>query len=50
MTDKSIEFREAMRPSKRQVLPDSQDGRLLGLLETAKAQIRANVEHLFRVI
>ena len=31
-------------------MPDTPDGRLLDLVETAKAHIRAKVEHLFRVI
>ena len=40
----------AMRPGKRRVLPDTAEGRLLDLVETAKAHIRAKVEHPFRVI
>jgi transposase, IS5 family len=43
-------FRVAMRPGKRRVLPDTPDVRLLDLVETAKAHIRAKVEHPFRVI
>jgi IS5 family transposase len=39
-----------MRPGKRRVLPDTPDGRLLDLVETAKAHIRAKIEHPFRVI
>jgi IS5 family transposase len=31
-------------------LPDTPDGRLQDLIETAKAHIRAKVEHPFRVI
>jgi IS5 family transposase len=50
MEGKPIEFRVAMRPGKRRVLPETSDGRLLDLIETAKAHIRAKVEHLFRVI
>jgi hypothetical protein len=40
----------AMRPGKRRVLPDTPEGRLDDLVETAKAHIRAKVEHPFRVI
>ena len=50
MESKPIEFRVAMRPGKRRVLPETSDGRLLDLIETAKAHIRAKVEHPFRVI
>ena len=47
---KSTEFRVAMRPGKRRALPDPPDGRLQDLIETAKAHVRANVEHSFREI
>ena len=47
---KSTEFRVAMRPGKRRALPDPPDGRLQDLIETAKAHVRAKVEHPFRVI
>lgn len=50
IADKSTTFLVAMRPGKRRVLPDTPDGWLLDLVETAKAHIRANVEHPFRVI
>ena len=50
MAGKSTTFRVAMRPGKRRVLPDTAEGRLLDLVETAKAHIRAKVEHPFRVI
>jgi IS5 family transposase len=50
MADKEIEFRVAMMPGKRRVLPESPDGRLLDLMETAKAHIRSKGEHPFRVI
>jgi IS5 family transposase len=50
MADKEIEFRVAMRPGKRRVLPETPDGRLLDLIETAKAHIRSKGEHPFRVI
>ncbi len=39
-----------MRPGQRRALPDTSEGRLDGLIETAKASIRAKVEHPFRVI
>ena len=44
---KSTTFRVALRPGKRRVLPDTPDGRLLDLVETAKAHIRSKVEHHF---
>ena len=50
MAGKSTTFRVAMRPRRRRVLPDTPEGRLLDLVETAKAHIRAKVEHPFRVI
>lgn len=50
MEGKPIEFRVAMRPGKRRVLPETSEGRLLDLIETGKAHIRAKVEHPFRVI
>ena len=39
-----------MRPGKRRALPDTQEGKLQDLIETAKAHIRSRVEHPFRVI
>ena len=50
MQAKGIGFRVAMRPGKRRALPDTTEGRLDDLIETAKAHIRAKVEHPFRVI
>jgi len=50
MEGKGIGFRVAMRPGKRRVLPDTPEGRVDELIETAKAHIRAKVEHPFRVI
>ena len=44
------EFRVAMRPGKRRALIDTPEGKLQDLIETAKAHIRAKVEHPFRVI
>ena len=46
----AADFRVAMRPGKRRVLPDTPEGRLQDLIEAAKAHIRAKVEHPFRVI
>jgi IS5 family transposase len=50
MAGKRAEFRVAMRPGKRRALPDSEEGKLLDLVETAQAHIRSKVEHPFRVI
>ena len=50
MQGRAIGFRVAMRPGKRRALPDTPDGRLDDLIETAKAHIRAKVEHPFRVM
>jgi IS5 family transposase len=50
MQGRGIGFRVAMRPGKRRVLPDTPEGRLEDLVETAKAHIRAKGEHPFRVI
>ena len=44
------EERVAMRPGKRRVLPDTSEGRLDDLVETAKAHIRSKGEHPFGVI
>ena len=50
MEGRGIGFRVAMRPGKRRVLPDTPEGRVDDLIETAKAHIRAKVEHPFRVM
>jgi IS5 family transposase len=50
MAGTAAEFRVAMRPGRRRVLPNSPEGRLEDLVETAKAHIRSKVEHPFRVI
>lgn len=50
MEGKPTTFRVAMRPGKRRALPDTAEGRLEDLIETAKAHVRAKVEHPFRVI
>ena len=48
--DCDAEMRIAMKPGQRRVLPDTPEGRLLDLVEAAKAHIRAKVEHPFRII
>ena len=50
MAGHSAVFRVAMRPGKRRVLPVTPEGKLEGLIEAAKAHVRAKVEHPFRVI
>jgi len=50
MEGKKIQFRVAMRTGQRRVLPDTAEGRLLNLIEMAKAHMRAKGEHPFRVI
>ena len=50
MQGRDIGFRIAMRPGKRRALPDTPEGRVDDLIETAKAHVRAKVEHPFRVI
>ena len=50
MAGKTTEFRVAMRPGKRRGLPDTPEGRMQDLIETAKSHIRSKVEHPFRVI
>jgi IS5 family transposase len=50
MADTAADFRVARRPGKRRALPNTPDGHLLDLIETAKAHIRSKVEHPFRVI
>jgi IS5 family transposase len=50
MEGKGIGFRVAIRPGKRRALRDTPEGRVDELIETAKAHIRAKVEHPFRVI
>jgi len=49
MEDKGIGFRVAMRPGKRRASPDTPEGRVDDLIETAKAHLRTKVEHPFRV-
>ena len=50
MQGRGIGFRVAMRPGRRRVLPQTPEGRLDDLVETAKAHIRAKGEHPFRVM
>ena len=49
MEGTKAEFRVAMRPGKRRALPDTAEGKLLDLVEMAKAHIRSKVEQPFRV-
>jgi transposase, IS5 family len=44
------EFRIAMKPGQRRVLPETPEGRLLDLIVTAKALFRAKLQHPFRII
>jgi hypothetical protein len=50
MEGKATEFRVAIRPGKRRALPNTPEGRLDYLVETAKAHFRSKVEYPFRVI
>ena len=50
MAGKTTELRVAMRPGKRRALPNTPEGKLQNLIETAKAHIRSKVEHPLRVI
>jgi IS5 family transposase len=50
LKDCEAEMCIAMKPGQRRVLPDTPEGRLLDLIETAKAHFRAKVEHPFRII
>jgi IS5 family transposase len=50
MAGKTTTFRVAMRPVECRALPDTPEGKLLDLIETANAHIRAKGEHPFRVI
>jgi IS5 family transposase len=50
MNGKALGFCVAILPGKRCALPDTLEGRLDDLIETAKAHIRAKGEHQFRVI
>lgn len=38
-----------MKPSQRRALPETSEGRLLDLMETAKAHVGAKVAHPFRI-
>jgi IS5 family transposase len=50
MQGRGIGFRVAMRPGKRRMPPDTPEGRLDDLIETAKAHFRPKGEHPFRVM
>ena len=40
----------AIKPGQRLILPDTPEGRLLDLMESAKVHLRAKLEHPFRII
>ena len=46
----NAQWHVAMRPGKRRMLPDTQDGRLAEKLEHLKSSVRAKVEHPFHII
>ena len=48
--DCGTQMRIAMKPGRRRVLPDTPEGKLLELVECAKAHLRAKVQHPFRII
>lgn len=48
--DCGAQMRIAMKPGQRRVLADTPEGRLLDLVESAKAHLRAKVEHPLRII
>ena len=50
MAGTAAEFRVAMRQSKCRALPETTDGKLQDLIETAKAHVRAKTAQPFRVI
>ena len=50
MAGKTTKFRMAMGPSKRRALPDTAEGRLQDLIETAKAHTRSKAKNPCPVI
>jgi IS5 family transposase len=48
--DCGAQMRIAIKPGQRRVLPSPPEGKLLELVECAKAHLRAKVEHPFRII
>ena len=48
--DCEAEFRVAMKLGQRRVRPETPEGRLLNLIETARAHFRVKVDHPFRII
>lgn len=50
MAGNSAEFWVTIRPGIRRALPETPDGMLQDLIETAKAHIHTKVEHSFRAI
>ena len=49
-SNQNVQWHVAMRPGQRRALPDSVEGRILDAFERLKAQVRAKVEHPFRII
>ena len=45
-----VQWHVGMRPGQRRALPDSVEGHILDAFERLKAQVRAKVEHPFRII
>lgn len=48
--DCGAEFRIAMKPGQRRVLPETAEGKLLDLVEKAEAHFRAMVKHPFWIV
>ena len=48
--DCEAEFRVAMKLGQRRVRPETPEGRLLNLIETARAHFRVKVDHPFRIM
>lgn len=49
-SNQNVQWYVAMRPGQRRALPDSVEGRILDAFERLKAQVRAKVEHPFKII
>lgn len=49
-SDNDVQWHVGMRPGRRRALPDNVEGRILDAFERLKAQVRAKVEHPFRII
>ena len=50
LAGKSMEHCLAMGPGQRRALPDTEDSRLLDLMQSAKVHVHVKVDHSFRVI